>query len=91
MTLSLPTFMPRPDAGVLQKRGADQILAARDDPGRRAAEKLVRAVDRDRRSVREKFVEVVFGGGVHDHRHVSRVADPAELFQCDLSVLHRVV
>ena len=63
------------DAAVLEIGGADEILAAGDDAGGRAAEELVAAVERDVGAARQEALEVVFRRGVDDDRDALRVAD----------------
>ena len=62
------------DAAVLQEGGAHQLAAAGDDAGGRPAEELVRAVDDDVGAAGEEAGQVVFRGGVDDHRHALGMA-----------------
>src|SRR5215472_18015347 len=67
-----------PDAEILQESRADEVLAARDDPGGGPAQELVGAVDRNVGTRREEPPEVVLGGEISDHRHAPGVADCGE-------------
>ena len=79
------------DAAILQIRSAHQILAPGDNAGGGTAEEFVARIDDDIGALGQEPLQIIFGRGIDDDRHVLGAADRGEVFERNHAVLHGVM